>query len=93
MTISPDLLAVSPKWIEQQRRDGWPNMHPEDFCHLCGLRNPTWFVSRKDWLIATTKWAAETGREGICCPTCFQGMYEAATGHKTILKFRVQILK
>ena len=88
-----DLLRVDPRVIAQQRELGWPGMHPEDFCHLCGLRNPIWFVSRKDWLIGTTKWAAETGREGICCPTCFQGMYETAIGHTTILKLRVQILK
>jgi len=88
-------LTVDPAWIAHQRELGWPDLyvHPEDFCHLCGVRNPTWFVSRKDWFIATTKWAEETGREGICCPTCFQKMYEEATGTKTILKFRVQILK
>lgn len=91
--IDQNTLQVDPRVIAQQRELGWPDMHPEDFCHLCGLRNPTWFVSRKDWLIATTRWAAETGREGVCCPTCFQIMYDAATGHTTILKFRVQILK
>lgn len=88
-----DRLWVYPIVIAQQRELGWPDMHPEDFCHLCGLRNPTWFVSRKDWLIGTAKWAAETGREGICCPRCFQIMYDEATGHTTILKVCVELLK
>jgi hypothetical protein len=86
-------MMVNPAWIEEQRELGWPDMHPEDFCHICGIRNPTWFISRKDWLIGTLEWAIKTGREGICCPTCFQEMYEEATGVKTVLKFRVQILK
>lgn len=72
-----------PEWIKQQREAGWPDMHPEDFCHKCGTRNMSWAtVTREDWLTATAAWAAETGREGICCPQCFAEMYDERTGRK-----------
>jgi len=79
---------VDPAWIEQQRIMGWPDMHPEDFCHRCGDRNPScWYADRETWLIATSAWAEETGREGICCPTCLVEMYERATGKFTQWRF------
>lgn len=76
---------VSPDWIKSQRDQGWPDMHPEDYCHKCGARNPKWCAaSREDWLMATFAWAAETGREGICCVTCFAGMYEEQSGESPV---------
>lgn len=78
-------LVVDPLWIEKQREQGWPDMYPEEFCHKCGIRNFTWVASREDWLIATSAWAKETGREGICCPACFLDMYEEATGSNIIM--------
>ena len=72
-------LVVDPEWIKVQRKRGWTIMHPEDFCHLCGTESVSWTAERDDWLTATKAWAAETGREGICCPQCFIDMHEAAT--------------
>lgn len=80
---------VSPVWITEQRAAGWPDMHPEDFCHRCGAANPMWVTTREAWLTATTAWAAETGREGICCPRCFIDMYEAATGQCAIWQLAI----
>lgn len=74
--------------IRREREAGWPTMHPEDYCHRCGARNMPWHVDRATWLTATSAWAAETGREGICCPQCFVEMYEAATGELTIWELR-----
>lgn len=76
--------SVTPEYVAEQRELGWPDIHPEDYCHRCGARNTLWYSSREDWLIATVLWATETGREGILCVTCFAGMHEAATGRKTI---------
>lgn len=75
--------CVDPEWIKEQRNLGWPDMHPEDFCHKCGAPNPNWSAPMAEWLIATEKWRTETGKEGICCPKCFQDMYSEAVGTKT----------
>jgi len=85
--------VVTAEWIKSQRDAGWPDMHPEDYCHLCGARNPSWCVDREDWVTATEAWAAQTGREGICCPGCFATMHETATGKTTtweLVPFRVE---
>ncbi|GAA1404009.1 hypothetical protein [Oerskovia paurometabola] len=72
---------VDPEWIKAQRDQGWPDMHPEDYCHRCGARNDiNWCASAEDWQTATAAWAAETGREGICCVPCFIQMHREATG-------------
>lgn len=73
---------VTLEYINEQRELGWMDIHPEDFCHRCGMRNCCWSASKEEWDIATKKWAEETGREGICCPQCFMEMYEEATGKK-----------
>lgn len=78
------MSTVTPEYIKAQREQGWPDIHPEDYCHRCGNRNPLWYADRDDWLTATSAWAAETGREGICCPTCFAEMHQQATGRRTI---------
>lgn len=87
------IQSVDPKEIERQRELGWPDMHPEDFCHRCGVRNPNWYASQEDWLDATMKWAEETGREGICCPFCFLQMFEEAVGERVILEVKPHLIK
>jgi len=77
--------TVTPAFIEEQRTLGWPDIHPEDYCHKCGQRNMLWCAATRDvWLTATERWAGETGREGICCPQCFADMYRAATGNNPV---------
>lgn len=71
--------------IERERTAGWPTIHPEDYCHRCGARNMVWFTSADLWKVATAAWAAETGREGICCPACFADLHEQATGNPRII--------
>lgn len=65
---------VDPSWIKKQRTLGWPDMHPEDYCHRCGIKIPMWCTDRETWLKATSDWALETGREGICCFHCLAEM-------------------
>lgn len=77
---------MTPLQIAEQRALGWPDIHPEDFCHRCGARNIDWFTDRESWIAATSAWAAETGREGICCVTCFADMYREATGRNPTWK-------
>ncbi len=73
------MSRVSPQYILDQRAAGWPDIHPEDYCHRCGVEFEGWYTDRETWLIGTSAWAAETGREGICCITCFTEMYTAAS--------------
>ena len=68
-------MGVSPNYIEYQRKLGWPDIHPEDYCHRCGVEFDPWYTERSTWLDGTRQWSAETGREGICCMTCFTEMY------------------
>lgn len=78
------MKRVDPDEIKRQRTLGWPDFHPEDYCHICGCENPSWFAESETWRTATAAWAKETGREGICCPTCFVRMYVEATGKDPI---------
>ena len=78
------MSRVDPAEIAAQRLAGWPDMHPEDYCHRCGVRNQIWYTDRAPWLAATSSWAAETGREGICCVNCLAAMHEEQTGGRVL---------
>ena len=47
--------------------------HPEDFCDLCGGKNPVWWVDSDRWNMALNQAV-------IACPSCFVAAHEAATG-------------
>lgn len=70
--------AVLPETIVDQREKGWPDFHPEDFCHRCGRRNPNW------WTTDVHAWThAMSGRERrhleIVCPSCFGELHGSQT--------------
>jgi len=67
-------IRVRPEWIKEQRTLNWPDMHPEDYCHRCGAKIPMWCTDRDTWVEATSEWATETGKEGICCFQCLADM-------------------
>jgi hypothetical protein len=62
--------------IDRQRELGWPDFHPEDFCHRCGGRNVCWYAPSPLWNIVMSypheRW------NGIICPQCFMELAEAA---------------
>lgn len=68
---------MTPEQIAQQRAAGWPDFHPEDFCHRCGRRNLTsWCVNSRLWNAAIRQPDEANIREGyptseIICPQCF----------------------
>jgi hypothetical protein len=67
-TNAPDWVqAVLPEEIGRQRAMGWPDFHPEDFCHRCGRRNPVWSGDLRDWRIATEQ--RPRGVLDILCPS------------------------
>lgn len=65
---------VDPRSIPEQRAKGWPDFHPEDFCHRCGRSNITWSVQSEFWNVAVPEVVS------ILCPQCFVELYNAATG-------------
>lgn len=68
--------------INEQRKRGWPDFHPEDYCHRCGGRNRSWFVD-SDRFNAAYGPPDEHPHNGIVCPGCFIEAHEAATGLTT----------
>lgn len=83
---------VDPLWIADQRKKSWPDIHPEDYCHMCGRENPSWYANYEQWMQATKKWAEIIGREGICCPTCFIKMFSEAMAGNWIMKITLERL-
>lgn len=47
--------------------------HPENYCHLCGGKNISWYADNELWNEVTK---SETILGGICCPLCFVKMAE-----------------
>lgn len=80
MTDTPNAPAwvqsVTPAEIVRQRQLGWPDFHPEDFCHICGHRNPIWSAPAEDWSTVID------GHGGIFCPSCWVTLYESVVGHR-----------
>ena len=71
--------SVTIEEIDEQRRKGWVDFHPEDYCHRCGGRNPSWSVD-SDRFNAAFGPPSEHPYQGIVCPGCFVEAHEAATG-------------
>lgn len=59
-------MSVTPEFIVQQRALGWPDIHPEDYCHRCGRPNPCWFSPEFVSLVGSYS--------GIMCPSCFAAL-------------------
>lgn len=84
-SLEPPPYRIVLDEIDNQRTQGWPDFHPEDYCHKCGAHNaPMWCATRDAWMTATAEWSEETGREGICCVACFARMHEEATGKRNV---------
>lgn len=72
-------VSVSPEAIEEQRAKGWPDFHPETFCHRCGGKNVrSWSVDSDRFNAAVTALGLNSG--AILCPGCFVLGHEMASG-------------
>lgn len=70
--------CLDPSTIQQQRDRGWPDVHPEDYCHRCGAHNLSWHVDSDRFNAAMKSLGLTSG--AIVCPSCFVEGHEAATG-------------
>lgn len=62
--------AVTPEQIVEQRAKGWPDFHPEDYCHRCGGRNVySWHAPNEVW--NQLREAELLPASDIVCPQCF----------------------
>jgi len=72
--------SVTIEEIDQQRELGWPDFHPEDYCHKCGGKNiPSWHVDSDRFNLAFGRHDMHP-YNGIVCPGCFVVAHEEATG-------------
>jgi hypothetical protein len=75
--------SVTLEEIDAQREAGWPDFHPEDYCHRCGGRNvSSWFVDSDRFNDAFGPPEVHP-YNGIVCPGCFVEAHEKDTGLKT----------
>jgi hypothetical protein len=65
-----EVRHVDPAEIARQRRLGWPEIHPEDFCHRCGNRNLSWYVDSDLWN-RVMRGPDGDDRHNVVCPPCF----------------------
>lgn len=66
--------------INAQRAFGWPDFHPEEYCHRCGGKNVwSWHVDSDRFNVAMGP-PSEHQWNGIICPGCFVELHEASTG-------------
>lgn len=63
--------------IAQQRELGWPDIHPEDYCHRCGQQNTGWYAPSPLWNAVMGYPNDADTWHGIICMTCFAEIAEA----------------
>lgn len=73
-------LSIELWEIDQQRDLGWPDFHPEEYCHRCGGINLTWYVDSDRFNTAMGGADNNMRWNGIICPGCFVQLHEEATG-------------
>lgn len=74
---------IDPAEIDEQRAKGWPDFHPETYCHKCGRTNPTWWID-------TAMWNQTHGDDyvTVLCPSCFTIAWEKQAGGRIIWELR-----
>lgn len=90
MTRPPEPLmdVVTPQGIAEQRAKGWPDYHPERYCHRCGRRNiRSWWVESPLWNEAVAE--LPRGTVEILCPPCFTELWEQANGIAVSWELRI----
>lgn len=68
--------------LAAQRAAGWPDFHPEDFCHRCGNPNVSWYIDSAVWNPVMRNGQSDGfGRwQEIVCIPCFVEVAEERLG-------------
>lgn len=72
MSERPESVTIDS--IQRQREAGWPEFHPETYCHRCGRLNV------ESWYAPSDLWNAVMAERpfGIVCPSCFAFLAESS---------------
>lgn len=71
--------TVTTQELAKQRDQGWPDFHPEDFCHRCGMGNISWSIDSDRFNLAMGNHDRHEWN-GIICILCFVELFQEATG-------------
>ena len=74
------VTRVTMQEIVEQRALGWPDFHPEDYCHRCGIGNISWWIDSDRFNTAMGGLPDGHAWNGIVCIQCFVELHQAATG-------------
>lgn len=64
-TGHPRLHGIDPAAIAKHREAGWPEFHPETYCHRCGA------VNAQSWTAPSELFNLAADTVEIICPPCF----------------------
>lgn len=79
MTAMVQVQGKTQADFDHQRANGWPDFHPEDFCHRCGRPNIVWHADSEVWnsVMRSSGHEAPWLWNEIICPCCFAELAEA----------------
>lgn len=82
--------------FDHQRANGWPDFHPEDYCHRCGGPNMTWAAPQEVWNPVMRPEGPDTENwlwNEIVCPPCFSEMAAKNVASGVIWELRIHPVK
>jgi hypothetical protein len=77
MRNHPDYDRQLAEFLKVQRECGWPDVHPEDYCHRCGQRNV------RSWAAPSEVFKTIAEPHEIICPQCMSEAWEKQHGLTT----------
>jgi hypothetical protein len=78
LQLTPQAVALAE--ITRQRALGWPDFHPEAYCHRCGQRNVY------SWHAPDEVWNQVLDPAAIVCPQCFTELAREAGVEPSVWK-------
>lgn len=76
-------IRITQALLNEQRTLGWPDWHPEDYCHRCFETNVSWYVDTPEWTDVMRGGDPDGwGRwQEIICIPCFIALADAHYGN------------
>lgn len=79
--------------FDHQRANGWPDFHPEDYCHRCGMPNICWGTPAEVWNPVMRPEGHDTRTwlwNEIICPICFVQLAQAKCERGIIWELQIE---